>query len=270
MIALIIGGSGSGKSAYAEKLVDEWYARYQEILAKGDHAYTPMQIDESQYVATVSAHGSNGIWTDFPTRLVSGLEGYKEKIYETDRYGGALAGEKHEATGYYYTKKIGDRWWVVDPLGNLCHIRGTSHFKYAYVDTSTLETEAALSRFGTLEKWAIAATRWVTEELAFNAMHGYSAQAETVENNVPCMVNMGGVVGYAGTHKLMIDNDGGVPEFAGGMMPVFDPEFETYIDGRAQISAANYGNRSDIIGYFSDNEIPVADTMLTSYLNALR
>ena len=254
--------------AHAEKLVDEWFARYEEIKAKGDYDYTPVTPDASQYVTTVKAHGSNGEWIDFPTRLVSGLEGYNETIYETDRYGGVLAGDKQEATGYYYTKKIGDRWWLVDPLGNLCYIRGTTHLKYAYVATSTLETEATPRVFGSFEKWAIAATRWITKDLGFNVAYEASSQVNSVENNIPLITNMGGVVGYASSLDLRIPNDGGVPEFAGGIMPVFDPGFETYIDGRAKNAAAQSAGRSDILGYFSDNEIMVADDMLSSYLNA--
>ena len=254
--------------AHAERLVDEWFARYEKIKKNGDHKYDPVDPDPAEYQTTVKAHGSDGVWIDFPTRLVSSLKGYTEKVYDVDRYGGVLAGGKQEATGRYYTKKIGDRWWLVDPLGNLCHIRGTSHLKYAYVDTSTLEIEATLRKFGSFEKWAIAATRWVVEDLGFNAAHGTSPQVHSVENNIPVTDNMGGIIGYAGTYKLMIDNDGGVPEFAGGIMPVFDPEFETYIDGRAKATAERNAGRSEIVGYFSDNEILVADDMLNAYLNA--
>lgn len=254
--------------AYAEQVVSDWYARYQEIKKNGDFAHETVTPNPDDYKTTVKAHGSDGQWIDFPTRLVSTLDGYEEKVYPTDRYGGVLAGEKQEATGFYYTKKIGDRWWVVDPLGNLCHIRGTTHFKYAYVATSTLETEATLRVFGSFEKWAIAATRWVTEDLGFNVAYGTSSVVHNVENNIPTITDMGGIVGYASSLGLRLENDGGVPEFAGGMMPVFDPDFATYIDGRAREIVAKNEGRSDILGYFSDNEIMVSDTMLSSFLNA--
>jgi hypothetical protein len=35
------------------------------------------------------------------------------------KYGGWLHSEKHDAKGYFYTKKINDRWWFIDPEGFL-------------------------------------------------------------------------------------------------------------------------------------------------------
>ena len=212
--------------AYAQQVYDDWYARYQEIL-KNDYKPTLPNPNPADYTIKVKAQGSDGNEASytFDTRLVSTLTGYEEKIYDVDTYGGALTGERQEATGYYYTKKIGDRWWIVDPVGNLCHVHGTTHLKYAYTNTSTTEIDAALRVFGTFEKWAIAATRWVKDDLGFNMAYTHSAEIETVENNLPIMVNVNGIKTYSYTNGSALPRSGTKPVFLGDAMPVFDPGF---------------------------------------------
>ena len=254
---------------YAQQMYDDWYGRYQEILRKGDYDYEEVVTDASQYNTQVTARKGNGsnTYVTLDTRLMSDLEGYTENIYEVDRFGGILAGEKQEATGYYYTKKIGDRWWIVDPLGNLVHIQGTSHFKYAYINTAEVQKASALRVFGSYEKWAIAATRWAMEDLGFNVAHSTSPEARGVELAIPVTGSFKGVNSYATSIGATIPNGGGVPQFVGGAMPVFDPAFVTYVEEDIQQVVASYEGRDDIIGYISDNEIAVSDSRLMSYLN---
>ncbi len=263
------GAANDALWAYAEEMYDSWYGRYQEILAKGDYSYESVVTDSDEYNRTVSARGGNGSskYYTFDTRLVSDLEGYKETVYDVDRYGGVLSGEKQEATGYYYTKKIGDRWWVVDPLGNLVHIHGTSHFKYAYINTAEAQKASALRVFGTYEKWAIAATRWAMEDLYINVAHSVSNEARDVELSMPITGSFSGINAYSNSIGAIIPNGGGVPQFAGGAMPVFDPAFEEYVDESVQKKVAEYAGRTDVIGYISDNEVLMGDRMLESYLS---
>ena len=255
--------------AYAEELYDSWYGRYQEILKKGDYDYESVVTNSDEYNLKVSARGGNGSskYYTFDTRLMSDLKGYEETVYDVDRYGGALSAEKQEATGYYYTKKIGDRWWVVDPLGNLMHIHGTSHFKYAYISTSEAQKIAALRVFGTYEKWAIAATRWAMDDLYINVAHTVADEARDVELAMPITGSFSGINAYSTSVGAIIPNGGGVPQFAGGAMPVFDPAFVDYVDASVKYRAELYADRTDIIGYISDNEVLMSDKMLESYLS---
>ena len=255
--------------AYAEELYDSWYGRYQELLEKGDYDYESVVTNSDEYNLKVTARGGNGSSSTyvFDTRLVSDLKGYEETVYEVDRYGGVLSAEKQKATGYYYTTKIGDRWWVVDPLGNLVHIHGTSHFKYAYISTSEAQKIAAKRVFGTYEKWAIAATRWATEELYINVAHEVAGEARNVELSMPITGGFSGINGYSSSVGATIPNGGGVPQFAGGAMPVFDPALETYVEASVQKRVAEYEGRTDIIGYISDNEVLMSDNMLQNYLS---
>ncbi len=56
---------------------------------------------------------------EYETRLVKHLAGLNAPpSVALDRFGGWMA-EKHDATGFFYAKKIGKRWWLVDPEGHL-------------------------------------------------------------------------------------------------------------------------------------------------------
>ena len=49
-------------------------------------------------------------------------------------------------------------------------------------------------------------------------------------------------------------------------MPVFDPGFVTYMEQKVSTSVSEYANNPKILGFVSDNELPVSDTMLVDYL----
>ena len=253
---------------YAKARYDEWYARYREILAGGDNAYTSVQTDPDTYTQTVTARHGNGSRRTgtFDTRLVSSLKGYEEKIYRTDTYGGVSDTAQHPATGYYYTKKIGDRWWLVDPEGNLCHLHGTTHLKYAY-GRSVYQKEAAIRKFGNLENWADAAVRFAKYDLGFNASFSISPQVLGVADGLPHLYYTKGLNHYASHGGATIPNGGGVPNFVGGSMPVFDPAFEDFMDDLSKKAAEECGDNPFMVGYITDNEMAVDDRMLASCLS---
>src|SRR4051812_23781683 len=60
---------------------------------------------------------AQGDGKDYPTRIVSSLRGLEKKKVLLDEYGG-LAETTEKATGFFYVKKNGPRWWLVDPLGH--------------------------------------------------------------------------------------------------------------------------------------------------------
>ena len=256
---------------YAQQMYDDWYVRYQEILKQGDYSYESVKTNSSEYNTKVLARKGNSgkDIISFNTRLVSDLDGYTEYVYDVDNYGGVVPAEKQEATGYYYTTKIGGRWWLVDPEGNLVHIHGTTHFKYGYGTSenaySKNQTAKALEQFGSLEKWAIAATRWAKNDLGFNATYAVAAITRKVELPLPNLAGISGMSSYANGIGALIPGSG-IPSFVGGAMPVFNPGFVDYMDARAKAAAENNRNKTHIIGYITDNEIVVSDRMLGSYL----
>lgn len=255
---------------YAQKLYDEWYARYQEILKKGDYKTEMIRSNPDDYSVTVNVKTSpSGSATATPTRIMDTLSGYEEKEYETDVYGGIISEKlKFEATGRFYTKQVDGRWWLVTPLGNPCIIRGLNAFNYAYQGNSPYQTDAMYRVYGSPEKWAIAATRWVSHDLGFNVAAGGAEESWQVVNPLAQTVRYGyeGMATYARMQDVIYKSSPFVMRY-NDTMPVFDPAFETYIDGVAKKTVEAYGDRlSHVLGYTSDNELPVTDDMLIGYL----
>ncbi|MBP5636407.1 MAG: hypothetical protein J6X25_02675, partial [Bacteroidales bacterium] len=58
-------------------------------------------------------------WKSYPTRTLDRLKGFKTRKTDpaTDQYGG-WKDVTYEATGFFRTQKVGDRWWMVDPEGH--------------------------------------------------------------------------------------------------------------------------------------------------------
>ena len=138
--------------AYAEEMYQEWYARYQEILARGNYTAQPkINSPASDFSVITVARGGTPTASQqtFKTRLVTTVKGYTiEDGREETVYGGDTTAKRQEATGRYYTKKIDGRWWVIDPLGYPCYIRGINHINYSYQNGSTYQTEQMLKVYG--------------------------------------------------------------------------------------------------------------------------
>ena len=255
---------------YAQTLYEEFYARYQELLAKGDAPAEMIRSNPADYSVTVNVKTSpSATAVKTPTRIVDTLSGYEEKIYDTDIYGGIISEKmKFEATGRFYTKQVDGRWWLVTPLGNPCIIRGLNQFHYAYQGNSPYQTAAMRRVYGTPEKWAIAATRWVSYDLGFNAVAGSPDEAWYVEGALPQTVRNGyaGMAVYASSKDIVYKSSPFCMRY-NNIMPVFDPDFFTYVDGVAKTTVELYGDRLErVLGYTTDNELPIADDMFIGAL----
>ena len=165
---------------WAQKLYDEWYARYNQLIAEGKPEVDLIPVDEKEYAKQVLTTGTgvtsaSGIetrkWTDSdfkkwePTRTMDSLIGLGEysdftKEQKFDEYGGLIDNTlRQEVTGFFYTTKIGDRWWVIDPLGYPCYIRAVSGVGINYL-SSPNQKAAAIKKYGTEEKWDLRQSRF--------------------------------------------------------------------------------------------------------------
>ena len=251
---------------YAKKIYDDWKARYDEIVANGDYDTTPIEINKSQYTFTTTASEySNGFKANtFDTRLVSTLGNFTPRAeIEFDKYGGVISEMRFEPTGYFYTKNVDGRWFVIDPLGYPCLINGINHTYHAYSD-SKYQTAAMSRKFGSEEKWAISTTRWLKRDLGFNVAEG-ALSLLSVANGLPTMRYAKAAGPYASSVGLNTSN-GGTTDFLYDAMPVFDPGFATYVSNNVAATVAQHADNEMVLGYFSDNELPVHSDMLVSYL----
>ena len=271
--------------AWAQKIYDEWYGRYQYLLAKGVKEVDLIPVDTNEYAKTVVTTGSGRTATsglnrtkwkesDFnqyePTRTFDSLIGLGEysdfdKEQKFDIYGGLIDNSlRREATGFFYTTKIGDRHWIIDPLGYPCYIRSIANVRISYLNSPNHKA-SALEKYETSEKWGLAATRRLKNEWYFNATTELMTDTKGVVDGLIYQngLNFVSTYGdYIGTNV----SDGGSTDFAGNnTMNVFDPAFEEWCNAEAQAAAAQKDDKW-MLGRTIGNELPMDAEMLYNYL----
>ena len=253
--------------------VTEWLSRWEEIKNKGDYDTYQVVMDKEEYSLSVDSanaadtDGYNTKYTTKPTRLISTLKGYKASTAEVakyDEYGGLMDDSmKQEATGFFYVKKIGDRWWNIDPLGY-------PMFRVSVTSVSTgspLQKERLLEKYGSIDKWA-QATNDRFRELGFNSFGGFTSieSFANTENVLTLTKNLGVMSGY--TSKISTNiSDSGSTKITGGLIPSFDPDFATYAESNISSSVAKYADSPDVYGWMSDNELQFGATALDNALD---
>lgn len=263
---------------HAKKVYDSWYERYQLLLKKkeNDPVIDAIPVDSSQFDKVVSSFGTNASRNEAkqPTRTVSSLKDLSDYVdvnveQEFDVYGGIVDPMlRQEATGNFYTKKIGDRWWMIDPLGYPCYLRALSGITYEYSANSPNQLPSVLEKYGSKEKWGISATRHVVDDLYFNLSTTKVEEVTGVEQGIFKQVAIGSFAGGYGSKIGVNASRGGSTTFKNNnTMPVFDPGFETYSDELAKKVTEPYIGDKMLIGYTTDNELPMETDMLMNYLN---
>jgi beta-glucosidase len=199
------------------------------------------------------------------TRVMEQLEGFTPKILATDKWGGRLD-HAEPATGFFYTKKVGDRWWAIDPAGheyfNIAVValtpstspNGMAALHGAYGDHPTWmkKTHAMLLQDGfnsagawsdvdTIRSSALQATHPLSYTVILNFMAEYGRKRGGLHD----------VPGHAG--------------FPNDTIFVFDPGFSKFVEESAK-KICQYADDPNLFGYFSDNELPFSRKNLDGYL----
>jgi hypothetical protein len=262
---------------YAEKLFDEWHERYLAIKDKPLPTVAKIESDPDEWTKTVYSAGTGfGNWTldnvniPYPTRTMEALDDlgdYSDYGAEQrfDEFGGLMdESRRQDATGFFYSKKIGDRWWLIDPKGYPCHIRAL-YGPYMNIFDSPRQKQAAIDRFGSEEGWRVGTRDLLKGELGFNTVTHQDGFSELDDR----MLIQKGLVGFAkayGIHKKLDLRLGGSTLFTqNNTMPIMEPEFEAFCNERAKAAEAERDNPW-LIGYTTDNELPMDPIMLGNYL----
>ena len=257
----------------AVERVSAWMNKWEKLSKKPYADAEAVTCNEEEYSTTVKAafnentNGYNTAYTDYPTRTIASLKGYTASTSEAelyDLYGGHMGGEKYEATGYFHTKKIGDRWWVIDPLGY-------PYYRTAVVAVthgdSDAQKERTLAKYGSLENWAQSTTDRLYA-LGFNSVGAWSnlPVMSAAENPLSQTKVLYVITNYSADNGTQTIKDG-VTGFIGDVLPVFDPAFESYAKSSVQTQVAPYVFSPNIYGWMSDNELSDTPTMLDNALN---
>lgn len=203
----------------------------------------------------------------FKTRTVELLPGYKaaEEVSALSKYGGLLS-KKTEATGFFHVKKIGDRWWGVDPEG----------YQYINVALNSINMgksegtkQAMIDKFGTPEKW-LSETLDTLHSHGFNCAGSWSDVEDIVEWNKTAERPMAYTIIWNFMSKYGKKRGGtyqqaGHTGYPNSAIFVFDPEFETFCDEHAK-KLLKYKDDPNLFGHFSDNEMPFKFESIDNYL----
>ena len=222
-----------------------------------------------------AAHGAGGAilveaqtapgkaWTNYPTRTLDLLPNPPAVIpaSELNAYGGWTA-RKQKATGFFHPKKIGDRWWLVDPEGGL-------FLHKAVVAVSPLRipsAEAAMKRkFGGESNW-VERTSELLHENGFNGTGAWSDEGLFRQGSRPLVyTRIWNFMQNYGYKRGGVYQKPGHVGYPNDCIFIFDPEFETFCDNHAKQLAATK-NDPWLLGHFSDNEMPVRRQALQNYL----
>ena len=251
----------------AKQMYDEWYERYIVLKNKPALDAEPIVSDASRYTKTVMSPGSNpsGTMQARSTRTFEALTDFSPSSVQLDKYGGIIdPNMRQEATGFFYTKKINDRWWIIDPLGYPYYVVSISGITTSYQKSPNQQLAFERNFGGNNVKWALATVRHLSKDLGFNANMGSDSSVYDVVDGLSRFVRFSIMSGYA-TQKGINAGIGGRTRLSeNNTLPVFDPDFEAYADGR--ISKSVEPDNSNIIGYISDNELAIEDHMLIDYL----
>jgi hypothetical protein len=212
-------------------------------------------------VQVQAAPGKN--WTNYPTRTLAALPQAVTKRTDTnlDQYGGLLA-RKEKATGFFYPKKIGDRWWLIDPEGSL-------FIHKAVVDVSPMRgTNAGAAfreKFGSDSNW-VAGTSSLLHSNGFNGLGAWSDTERLRQASQPLVyTRIWNFMSSYGQKRGGTYQQSGHIGYPKDCIFVFDPEFEKFCDTYAQRLAATKDDPW-LLGHFSDNELPFKHDAIINYL----
>jgi len=256
--------------AHAEQMFSEWYARYESLPAVNADAirlpYNTKQYTKTNYSSGQSTNYANSKIAN-KSRPLSALGDYASLVSDEiknakrDVYGGLMVESmKQTATGYFYSKKIDGRWFLVDPLGYPYISIGLSDIHYSQLG-SQLQKNNVIKAYGTYDAWAIATTRRVKDELFFNSSARPVEEIKKVKDGLPFIQPYSVMSSYGSMKGVRGDGNGSTVFTENNTMPVFDPDFESYANSWAKASI-KYQDEKKLIGYTSDNELPMNTDML--------
>ena len=267
-----MGNEGYEPWGYAEMLVDEWF-RVGRVEAYAN-TYEPYDLETVDVSKPSGSHTVKTMQnTSAPTnrtstvryaRTLESLTDFKSDIIcEYDEYGGITnAGFKGTATGYFHVEKFGNRFYIIDPIGNPFFASGINTLELGSTDN---HKAATIEKYGSEEN----AYKAICDELIENGINTYWGGdiGFFEQNKLITAVSTGGIAYYMYNELGLKAAAGGDDKFAhNNTMNVFDPDFVKYCETRYAEIVAPYKGSDRVLGFYSDNELPANRDMLYRYL----
>ncbi len=208
-------------------------------------------------------------WRWCPSMTVDSLGHVPSAPDSVNRYGSLADGPQLEATGFFRIAKHKGRWIMVDPDGRI-------HIDAAVVGLVSGSGERQRANFARL--YPLGKEQWITQ--AAKELRGYGfngAGAWSDEDNIRLFNDFfsdGGFT-YCPIFDVMSDyaysigvasHNPGNTAYPNRCIRVFDPGFRQYCEKRIPEFVARYKDDPNVLGYFSDNEMPLLAGNLKGYL----
>lgn len=240
------------------------------FLEKSAAQSTPLAIDSNGYYAVKTRANTNSKnWVTYTAKTIDKLAGFNfTNDPELDIYGGWKT-NRSAATGFFRVEKKDNRWWIIDPEGYPFIHKGVAVFRPG---NSPGQKSAMYEKYGSPAGW-IKQESALLQSNGFNGTGAWSGVDLMRENNSPLIYTV--IVSPMGSYKSEhIKQFGGRYEMAGwqgyryDLAMVFDPEFDTYVE-KAIAPIAKYVSDKNLLGYFTDNELPWKNDALDRHLQYL-
>ena len=227
--------------------------------------------DEPERVAvktrkSIAGNVSYSDWKPFDTRLVKDVLKEDELSGKNSPRNLATLLPRSKATGFYRTEKIDDRWWIIQPDGCATLSVGVTTINHG---ASERNKTAFKEKFASNEDWT-QKTIETLQQSGFNTAGAWSDYKKIIKYNTsgkqPLAYTI--ILDFMSSYGKQRGGTRRVPGhtgYPGDVIFVFDPEFEIFCDNYAKKLAENK-NDPNLIGYFSDNEMPFNLRNLEGYL----
>lgn len=209
-------------------------------------------------------------WQAYTAKTIDRLPDFEfSQDPETNSYGSWKVNQSI-GTGFFRVEKKEERWWIIDPDGYPFIHKGIAVFRPG---NSENQKAALNNKYGSRENW-------VEQETAFLKEHGFNgagswSDVELIRNcKSPIVFTV--IVNPMGAYKSQhIKNYGGKYEQAGwqgyryDLAMVFDSEFDFYVEKTISV-ISKYANDKNLLGYYTDNELPWKNDALDRHLKFLK
>lgn len=217
-------------------------------------------------IAQSFVEAKKGYWeeayTDYETMTLDdrGIE-LPASSGNLSRFGGDLS-SKHKATGYFRTHYDGEKWTMVDPDGYEWYHVGCNS---VYMSPTQGGKEALKKHYGSPENWE-KTINLELQDIGFNLLANWSNVPRGPDiPKMPYVIELG-VMQEFGKSLGVAKMGYGHHKYEGDVMPVFHPKFPDFARSFIEKNFSHVSNDPWLVGYFSDNELPLHLDVLEKYL----
>lgn len=209
---------------------------------------------------TVQAKSSpGGTYKNYTTQLVTNLGGYTPRSIPVSIYGGRLDRQTN-ATGFFRAMQVAGRWWLVDPLGCLCVNRSVVCVERG---VGPIQQAAYTTNFTSTADWVNQALSLLrTNGFVGTTVYSEDSNLRTSTNRVAYMLNWQFMSSYGASRTTPGNGHVTYPQ---NTIFAFDTNWPSYCDSLAQAQVAPLRNDPYLVGYFYDNELPLAPQAIFRY-----